>query len=86
MPTFTQKASSQPGLTNRKWPTCLCQVDEQLKKWVGSIPITTHFYCDKTGYYVLFQFHFHKLLEMLQKNICEYNIGFPREMMPRGKK
>ena len=41
MPTFTQNASSQPGITNRKWPTCLGQVEEQLKKWVGSIPITT---------------------------------------------
>ena len=40
MPTFTKNASFQPGLGNRKWPTCLGQVEEQLKKWVGSIPIT----------------------------------------------
>ena len=39
-PTFTQNASSQLGLTNRKWPTCLGQLEEQLEKRVGSIPIT----------------------------------------------
>ena len=41
MPTFTKNASSEPGLTNRKWPTCLGQVEEQLKKWVGTFPITS---------------------------------------------
>ena len=41
MPTFTKNALFEPALTNRKWPTCLGQLEEQLKKWVGTFPITT---------------------------------------------
>ena len=39
-PTFTKNASSQPGLTTGKRPTCLGQIEKQLKKWVGVFPIT----------------------------------------------
>ena len=41
-PTFTKNASSEPGLGNRKRPTCLGQLEAQLKKWVGAFPITTY--------------------------------------------
>ena len=41
-PTFTNNASSEPGLSNRKWPTCLGELEAQLKKLVGAFPITTH--------------------------------------------
>ena len=40
MPTLKKKASSQPGLSNGKRPVCSCQMEEQLKKWVGAFPIT----------------------------------------------
>ena len=33
-------ASSEPTLLKEKWPTCLGHNVRQLKKWVGSIPIT----------------------------------------------
>ena len=40
MPTIEKNASSEPGLSNRKRPTCLGQLEAQLKKWVGAFPIT----------------------------------------------
>ena len=43
MPTSTENASFQPGLSNKKRPTCLGQLEAQLKKLVGAFPITVDF-------------------------------------------
>ena len=56
MPTFTKNASFHPGLSSRKRPTCLGQLEAQLTKWVGAFPITAatvykfiviDFHCDR---------------------------------------
>ena len=42
IPTIDKNASSVPGLINGKRPVSLGQLGEQLKKLVGTFPITTY--------------------------------------------